>query len=127
MKRLSMSIALAGAALLAAGCVTSMTPSQFNEYLPKATSARFYDRISATDAVSTGQCTLLVGGRKYTAPMGLTVSGDLKNAALGVDEWVKVDGGNAYAVSNFEWISVGNEGATQLIIYFDTLRCGDPI
>lgn len=124
MKLFSNRTALACAALFVAGCATSMTPRQFNENLPKATSARFYDRISATNAIADGQCKLLVGGRKYTAPIGLTVSDDLKNAALGIDEWVNEDGGNAYAVANFEWISVGNEGATQLIIYFDTMRCG---
>lgn len=123
MTRLSNSLALAGAVLLVSGCATSLTPSQFNDDFPKATSAKFYDRISATDAISTGQCKLLVSGRKYTAPIGLTVSDDVKNGALGIDEWVKADGGTAYAVSNFEWASVGNEGATQLIIYFDTLGC----
>ena len=114
---------LACAVLLVAGCVTAMTPSQFNERLPKATSATFFDRISAMGAISTGQCRLLVDGRKYASPMGLTVSEDLKNGALGIDEWVKADGGNAYSVSNFEWIAVGDLGATQLVIHFDTLRC----
>jgi hypothetical protein len=103
-----------------------MTPSQFNEKLPKATSSKFYDRTSASSAISAGECRLLVGGRKYTSPIGLTVSDDLRNGALGIDEWVKADGGNAYAVSNFEWISVGDQGATQLILYFNTMRCGDP-
>lgn len=44
--------------------------------------------------------------------------------ALGIDEWVKADGGNAYAVSTFEWVVIGDSGATQLIIVFDTLHCG---
>jgi len=123
MNWLSSGVVLSGAVLLVASCASSMTPSQFNERLPKATSSMFYGRISAAEAISTGQCRLLVGGRKYTSPIGLTVSGDLENGALGIDEWVKADGGNAYSVANFEWISVGDRGATQLIVHFDTLQC----
>lgn len=105
------------------GCATSMTPSQFNENLPKATSSKFYGQASVGGAISSGQCRLLVANRKYTAPIGLTLSGDLKNGARGIDEWVKADGGNAYSVLNYEWISIGTEGATQLIVHFDTLQC----
>lgn len=114
------------AALLLEGCATSMTPSQFNERLPKATHSKFYDRVSGTRAVTAGECRLMVGGRKYTAPIGLTAADDLKNGALGIDEWVNADGGNAYSLANYEWISVpvGDSYATQLIVYFDTLRCG---
>lgn len=114
---------LAGYLMMAAGCATSMTPSQFNERLPAATRARFYDMGAATNAIAAGECSLLVAGRKYTCPIGLTVSVDLKGGARGVDEWVTADGGNAYAVGNFEWVTVGDSGATQLTIYFDTLRC----
>jgi len=124
MNRSSFSRLLPGAVLLVAGCATSMTPSEFNESLPKLTTTKFLDRIAATEAISNGQCRLLVGGRKYTSPRGIFASGDLKNGALGIDEWVKADGGNAYSVSNFEWKAVGDEGATQLAIYFDTLRFG---
>ena len=123
MNRLSFGIVLFGAVLLIAGCASSMTPSQFNESLPKATSSKFYDRMSSSDAISKGQCKLLVGGRKYTSPIGLTIDGDLKNGALGIDEWVKADGGNAYSIVDFEWISVGDRGTTQLIVHFDTMLC----
>jgi hypothetical protein len=122
----SPTIACATAAvLLLAGCATSMTPSQFNESLPKATKSKFYDRVASTQAISNGECRLRVGGRKYTAPMGLSVSDDLKNGALGIDEWVKADGGNAYSLANFEWITIPiDKGyATQLVVYFDTLQC----
>lgn len=121
---LSKRIVLTAAAAILAGCATSMTPREFNASLPKATSARYFDRIGAVKAVSNGECRSLVDGRKYTAPIGLTVAEDLKNAARGIDEWVQADGGNAYSVVNFEWISVGDEGTTQLIVYFDTLYCG---
>jgi hypothetical protein len=110
-------------ALLIAGCATSLTPSQFNEELPKITSAKFYDRVSVGTAISEGQCRLLISNRKYTAPIGMTVSSDLRNGARGIDEWVKSDSGNAYSVVNYEWISVGDGDITQLIVYFDTLQC----
>jgi hypothetical protein len=112
-----------GGVLLIAGCATSMTPSQFNSEFPKATSSKFYDRKSSREAISKRDCKLLFEGRKYTSPIGLSVHGDVENGALGVDEWVKADGGNAYALTNFEWISVGRGGATQLVLYFDTMLC----
>jgi hypothetical protein len=100
-----------------------MTPSQFNESLPAATDSKFYNKTSSTKAISAGECKVLVEGRKYTAQPGYTVDGDVKNAAVGVDEWVKADGGNAYALSNFEWITIGDAVGTQLIVYFDTMSC----
>jgi len=104
-------------------CATSMTPSQFLEKFPTSTSSKFYDRPSANETISNGECRLLVNGRKYTSPIGFTVDGDLRNGAAGVDEWVRADSGNAYILNNFEWISVGDQGITQLIVYFDTLLC----
>jgi hypothetical protein len=102
-----------------------MTPSQFNEKFPKATVSKFYTKTSASAAIASGECKLLVRDRKYTSPIGFTVDGDVKNGALGVDEWVRADGGNAYSMGNFEWITVnvGEQGATQLIVYFDTMSC----
>lgn len=111
------------AGLLVAGCATSMTPSEFNEALPKVTGSKFYDRVSVGAAISSGQCQLLVANRKYTAPIAMTLSGELKGGARGIDEWVKADGGNAYSVVNYEWISVGDQGVTQLTVSFDTLKC----
>jgi len=105
------------------GCATSMTPVQFNEAFPKSTDSHFYNKNNAKEEISKGNCELLVENRKYTAPIGLTLHSDLSNGARGVDEWVKDDGGNAYAINNFEWISVGDQGATQLIVYFDTMKC----
>lgn len=116
-------VPLLSAIVLTSGCASSMTPDQFNERLPKVTKSAFYSHASATKAISDGWCQSLVANRKYTAPIGLTVYGDLKNGALGIDQWVAEDGGNAYTIDNYEWISVGDEGVTQLIVYFDTLRC----
>jgi hypothetical protein len=123
MNRLHFAIALCAFGFVVSGCATSMTPSQFNEALPKATKSQFYGRVAANEAVTSGKCQILVGGRKYTSPIGLTVQEDLKNGAVGIDEWVKADGGNAYSVANFEWISVGDQGATQLVVHFDTMSC----
>lgn len=123
MKILASATTITCAGFLFAGCASSMAPSQFNESMPKATSSKFYERASLGAAISDGQCQVVIANRKYTAPVGMTLSGDVKNAARGIDEWVKSDGGNGYSISNYEWIHVGNEGATQLIVYFDTLRC----
>ena len=55
--------------------------------------------------------------------MGMTVSEDLKFGAKGIDEWVKVDGGNSYVLKSYNWIAVGDKGATELHIEFDTMSC----
>ena len=108
---------------MAVGCATSRTPSQFIDEFPNKTSSDFYDSLKGNKAVSNGKCKLLVKGRKYVAPVGFTVNNDMKNGAIGIDEWVQADGGNAYILNNFEWVSVGEDGTTQLLIYFDTLLC----
>ncbi len=108
---------------LISGCATSMTPNAFNNEFPKTTTSEYFNRVDANDAIASDKCKLLVSGRKYTSPIGLTVYGDLENGAEGVDQWVKADGGNAYTINNFEWISIGDQGITQLIVYFDTMLC----
>ena len=55
--------------------------------------------------------------------MGLTVNGDLKYGAKGIDEWVELDGGNAYVLVNYKWVTVDEHGSTQLHIEFDTMLC----
>lgn len=121
--------ALLASVLVVSGCVSSMTPSQFNESFPKATSSKSYDKSSSVEAISTGECKLLVENRKYTAPIGATVNGDVRNGAVGVDEWVKADKGNAYTINNYEWatIPVKDHTVTQLIVYFNTLLCKSAI
>ena len=104
------------------GCM-SLTPKQFVETFPTMTQSKYYGSVEANDAISNGECKLLIKDRKYTAPIGLTARGDAQNGATGVDEWVKTDKGNSYAINNFEWISVGDQGNTQLIVYFNTMFC----
>ena len=123
MNRAPLGIVVFVSVFVISSCATSMTPSQFLEKFPNSTNSDFYDRQSASEAISNGKCKLLVDGRKYTSPIGLTVDDDLQNGAVGVDEWVRADGGNAYILNNFEWISVGDQGTTQLLIYFDTMLC----
>jgi hypothetical protein len=116
-------LVLVTATVALTGCATSMTPSQFMEEFPMATKSEFYGRADAKEALGNNTCKLLVAERRYVAPQGLTVDGDLHHGARGVDEWVRIDGGNAYGLDSFEWVTVGDEGGTQLIVYFDTLLC----
>lgn len=104
-------------------CATSMTPLQVNSTLPTLTKSKFITQSDIENAIKTNRCKYLVKMRKYAAPMGLTVKEDLKNGAQGIDEWVALDGGNAYVLIGYKWITVGDEGGTQLHIDFDTVLC----
>jgi hypothetical protein len=55
--------------------------------------------------------------------MGLSSKNDLKHAARGIDEWVQLDGGNAYVLKNYQWVTVDLFGSTQLHVEFDTMLC----
>ena len=109
--------------LFLSSCATSMTPTQVNSTLPTMTKSYYYNQALAIDAQNNNKCKVLVKGRTYVAPMGLTVKDDLKNGAQGIDEWVKMDGGNAFVLINYKWITVDQNGATQLHIDFDTMKC----
>jgi hypothetical protein len=112
--------------LLISSCATSMTPIEVNNILPTLTESKFISQAQADEDIRTGRCKYLVKGRKYTAPIGLTVNDDLRNGAKGIDEWVKIDGGNAYVLTNFNWVTVAidpktSAQTTQLYMEFDTL------
>ena len=109
--------------LFLSSCATSMTPIEVNNALPTLTKSIFFNQTQATEAIKNSKCILLVKGRNYVAPIGFTVKEDLKNGAKGIDEWVTMDGGNAYTLLNFKWVTVDHNGATQLHIDFDTMRC----
>jgi len=102
-------------------CATSMTPMQVYSTLPTLTKSKFITQ--AEEAVNSKGCKYLVKGRSYTAPIGLTTKDDLKNGATGIDEWVKLDGGNTYVLNNYKWVTVDHNGSTQLYIEFDTMLC----
>lgn len=104
-------------------CATSMTPMQVNSTLPTLTKSKFISQAQAEEAVKSNGCKYLVKGRNYTAPIGLTTRDDLRNGAKGIDEWVKLDGGNAYVLNNYKWVTVDHNGSTQLHIEFDTMLC----
>ncbi len=108
-----------GILLFMTSCSTSMTPIEVNNTLPTLTKSKF---ISKTNLDET-KCKYLVKGRNYVAPIGFSVKDDLKYGAQGIDEWVKLDGGNAYILTNYKWVTVDQNGATQLHIEFDTLKC----
>ena len=82
MNRTPIGIVVLVSALVIISCATSMTPSQFLGEFPKITKSKFYDRQGADEAIANGKCKMLVGGRKYTSPIGLTVYGDLQTLSL---------------------------------------------
>jgi hypothetical protein len=102
-------------------CATSMTPMEVNNSLPTLTQTRFVSQLQAEEDMKSNRCKYLVKGRTYTAPVAFSVEGDLKNAAQGIDEWVKLDGGNAYVLKDYKWVTVSADGTTQLYVQFDTL------
>ncbi len=110
-----------GLVFFLASCATSMLPTKVNDTLPTLTKSKLISQSQAEEAIKTNRCTYLVKGRNYTAPMGLTVNGDLKYGAKGIDEWVELDGGNAYVLVSYKWVTVDEHGSTQLHIYFDTM------
>lgn len=104
-------------------CSTSMNPVRFYNTLPNLTYTKYYNQIQANDAQKANKCKILVKSRTFVAPMGLSVKGDLRKGAKGIDEWVRMDGGNAYVILNYKWVTVDHYGSTQLQIDFDTMRC----
>ena len=105
-------------------CATTMTPMQVNQTLPMLTKSTYL----SVEQTQNPNCKCLTRGRSYTAPVGLTVKDDLRNGAAGIDEWVSIDGGNAYKLTNFRWITIstnkyGSPSSTQLVIDFDTYIC----
>ncbi|MGV7930644.1 MAG: hypothetical protein AB2L13_17360 [Spirochaetota bacterium] len=104
-------------------CATSMTPMEVNNTLPALTKSRFISQVQAEKDIQSNRCKYLVKGRTYAAPIGFTVKDDLRNGAKGIDEWVKIDGGNAYVLTNYKWVTIngGMDGAAQLYVEFDTL------
>ncbi|MBK9254969.1 MAG: hypothetical protein IPM42_05730 [Saprospiraceae bacterium] len=103
-------------------CTRSMSPIEVNRTLPTLTQSKSISRAEAEEAVKTNKCRYLVKDRNYVAPIGLSLKSDLRNGAQGIDEWVKLDGGNTYVLKNYNWVTV-NDGATQLYVDFDTLVC----
>ena len=100
-----------------------MTPGEVNNTLPYLTKSKYYTQSQAAEAKKNDKCESIIKGRNYVAPIGFTPKDDLKNVAKGIDEWVEMDGGNAYVLLNFKWITVDHNGLTQLHVDFDTMLC----
>ena len=113
------------AVTLLSSCASSMSPSEINERLPALTSSTYYSQPRADEAIANKRCEYIDKGKSYKAPVGLTVNGDLRNAAEGIDEWVDVDGGNAYVLRSYNWEIIDEYGSTQLNVEFDTMLCQD--
>ncbi len=109
--------------VLLTSCATSMSPIKVNNTLPNLTKSKFISQADAEEAIKTNRCKYITKGRNYTAPIGLTTKNDLKNGAKGIDEWVTLDGGNAYVLRSYKWVTVDHNGSTQLHIEFDTMLC----
>ncbi len=106
-------------------CQSSYTPAKMNKVLPTLTKSKLILQSEVDSLVSTDKCKYLTKRRSYAAPVGLFAKNDLKNAANGIDEWVQLDKGNAYILTNYKWISMDHSGSTQLNVDFDTLYCNE--
>ena len=104
-------------------CATSMSPIEVNNTLPALTKSKLISQAQAEENSKTNACRYLVRNRNYVAEIGISTKQDLSNAARGIDEWVKLDGGNAYVLKNYKWVTVDDKGSTQLHVDFDTMLC----
>jgi hypothetical protein len=114
---------LIGVILILTSCTTSMSPIEVTSTLSTLTKSKFISQSQSEELTKTNKCKYLVQNRSYAAPIGLTKKNDLKNGAKGIDEWVTLDGGNAYILKNYKWVIVNDDGSSQLHIEFDTLLC----
>lgn len=114
---------IAGILISIYSCATSMTPAEVHGNLPAMTKSKFLTQAQAVEATKNDECKYLNRGRSYLAPVGFTAKNDLQNGAKGIDEWVQLDGGNAYVLTNYRWLTVDTHGDTQLFVEFDTLKC----
>lgn len=108
---------LVGMILFLTSC-TSMSPLQVHNTLPTLTKSKYITQ----SEIEISTCKSLTKNRSYVAPIGMTPKNDLTNAAKGIDEWVKIDGGNAYVLRNFNWVNI-DQDTSQLHVDFDTLLC----
>jgi len=119
LKKLNLAIII----VILTSCASSMSPVEVNNTLPALTKSKFISQAQADESVENKTCKYLVKNRNYVAPIGFLTKDDLKNAAKGIDEWVKLDGGNSYVLKNYKWVTVDNSGSTQLHVDFDTMLC----
>ena len=110
--------------ILMCSCAMTMTPLEVNQTLPMLTKSTYL----TAEQTQNPNCKSITRGKSYTASVGLSAKDDLRNAAAGIDEWVTIEGGNAYKLTNFRWITIstdkyGSPTSTQLVVDFDTYLC----
>ena len=104
-------------------CQNSYTPAKMHKELLAFTKSNLVLQSEISSLVSMEKCKYLIKGRNYAAPVGFTAKKDVKNAAKGIDEWVELDKGNTYTLTNYKWVTLDNFSTTQLNVDFDTLEC----
>ncbi|MDF2551832.1 MAG: hypothetical protein K0R77_1107 [Chryseobacterium sp.] len=104
-------------------CQSSYSPAKMYKVLPTLTKSKLVLQSEIDSLISADKCKYLTKGRSYAAPIGLFAKNDLKNAAKGIDEWVELDKGNTYVLTNYKWVPADHLGSTQLYVDFDTLYC----
>tara|TARA_B100001093_G_C26521603_1_gene881998 strand:+ start:184 stop:507 length:324 start_codon:yes stop_codon:yes gene_type:complete len=99
--------------------------TEFNEL----TNSRMYSKADAKLAVTSKKCSYLEL-RDYYSGARLNGLEEMKNGAIGVDEWVSLDGGNAFSLEAYRWVLAGvsvydGTGGTsaELKIEFYTMSC----
>ena len=102
-KYIKISLFFIGTALLTS-CSVFMKTARVHNILSTYTKSRFIYESQVENLKASHKGFLLVKGRKYIAPVGMTAKDDLKNAAKGIDKWVALDGGNAYVLKDYRWV-----------------------
>jgi hypothetical protein len=104
-------------------------PIQFIETFNKLTKSELYSKTNTESAIQSNKCKI-IEFREYYSGAKLNGYGDMKSAAIGVDDWVNLDGGNSFSLVSYRWIQAGvslYEGtggtATELKIEFYTMSC----
>ena len=104
-------------------------PIQFISEFNELTNSRMYSKADAKLAVASKKCSYLEL-RDYFSGARLNGLEDMKNGAIGVDEWVSLDGGNAFSLEAYRWVPDGvsvydgtGGTSTELKIEFYTMSC----
>lgn len=105
------------------------SPMQFNREFNELTISIMYSKAEAKLAVASKKCRYLEL-RDYYSGVWLNGLEDMKRGAIGVDEWVSLDGGNAFSLESYRWVPVGvsvydgtGGTSTELKIEFYTMLC----
>jgi hypothetical protein len=104
-------------------------PMQFNTEFNELTNSRMYSKADAKLAVASKKCSYLEL-RDYYSGDRLNGLKDMKKGAIGVDQWVSLDGGNAFSLEAYRWVPPGvivyektGGTSTELKIEFYTMLC----